>query len=122
MWFLKNDPTLFAEVMAKPALAAWFERIESIPDPAITVMSPAAALAAAQAATPVWHPSGGAMDEAGFAPGDEVAVAADDYGPEQTTGKVTAIGPDSITIERQDATLGAVAVHFPRAGYRVVKR
>lgn len=121
VWFLKNDPALFADAMARPALAAWFRRIESVPDAAITPMSPAAALAAARDAQPVKLPS---MAIAGldYQLGDEVAVAADDYGPEQTSGRVTAISADSITIERQDAALGAVAVHFPRAGYRVVKR
>lgn len=122
VWFLKNDPKLFAEAMARPALAAWFQRIEAMPDPTITVMSPTAALEAAKAATPLRPAAAVASGEAGVAPGDEVAIAADDYGPEQTAGKVTAITADSITIERQDAALGAVAVHFPRAGYRVVKR
>jgi len=36
--------------------------------------------------------------------------------------RITAIAADRIVIERDDAALGAVAVHFPRAGYRVVKR
>lgn len=122
VWFLKNDPDLFAEVMARPALAAWFARIEALPNPTITDMSAAAALEAARSAEPVKHTSSLPADEAGVALGNEVGVVADDYGPEQTTGRVSAIARDSITIERQDTALGTVAVHFPRAGYRVVKR
>ncbi|MCC6709921.1 MAG: glutathione S-transferase family protein [Gammaproteobacteria bacterium] len=122
VWFLKNDPNLFSEVMAKPALAAWFARIEALPNPTITDLSAAAALEVARNAEPVKLTSSMPADEVGVALGDEVAVAADDYGPEQTAGRVTAVTHDSITIDRQDAALGAVAVHFPRAGYRVIKR
>ncbi len=53
VWFLKNDAALFAEVMARPALGAWFQRIEALPDAGITAMSPAAALAVARDAQPV---------------------------------------------------------------------
>ena len=122
VWFLKNDPALFAEVMARPALAAWFKRIESVGDATITAMSPAAALAVARASTPVKMDAASVATGGEYRLGDEVAIAADDYGPEQSHGRITALGADSITIERDDPALGAVAVHFPRAGYRVVKR
>jgi len=121
VWFLKNDAALFAEVLARPALAAWFQRIESLPDAGITAMTPSDALAVARDSQPVARPSA-SVAGLDYQLGDEVTVAADDYGPEQTGGRVTAITADSITVERQDAALGAVAVHFPRAGYRVVKR
>jgi glutathione S-transferase len=122
LWFLKNDPKLFAEVMEKPALAAWFARIEAMPNPSVTEMSAQAALAVAKNAAPLTMPSSAVPAELGFALGDEVAIAADDYGPEQSAGRIIAVTADTISIERQDAALGAVAVHFPRAGYRIVKR
>ena len=122
VWFLKHDAALFAEVMARPALAAWFQRIESEPDAGISEMSPAAALAVTRDAQPVTLHTSASLTGLDYQLGDEVAVAADDYGPEQTRGRVTAVSGDSVTIERQDPALGAVAVHFPRAGYRVVKR
>ncbi len=122
VWFLKNDPKLFAEVMAKPALAAWFARIEAMPNPSVTEMSAEAALAVAKNAAPLTMPSSAVPADLGFALGDEVAIAADDYGPEQSAGRIIAVTADTISIERLDAALGAVAVHFPRAGYRIVKR
>ena len=122
VWFLKHDAALFAEVMARPALAAWFQRIESEPDAGISEMSPAAALAVTRDAQPVTLHTSASLTGLDYQLGDEVAVAADDYGPEQTRGRVTAVSGDSVTIERQDPALGAVAVHVPRAGYRVVKR
>jgi hypothetical protein len=122
VWFLKNDPTLFGDAMARPALAAWFRRIESLPDAIITTMTAVEALATARDAQPLAMPGASLVAALDYQLGDEVAVVADDYGSEQTSGRVTAIAADSITIERQDHALGAVAVHFPRTGYRVIKR
>jgi hypothetical protein len=85
-------------------------------------MTPAAALAVARDAQPVHVAGAESVTGLDYRLGDEVTVVADDYGPEQTGGRVTAIAADSVTIERRDAALGAIAVHFPRAGYRVVKR
>ena len=122
VWFLQKNPALIDEVMARPALAAWFKRIEALPNAAIIDMTPADALAAARDAQPVQMSPSVPVAGLDYQLGDDVAVAADDYGPEQTSGRVTSVSPDSVTIERPDAALGAVAVHFPRAGYRVVKR
>ena len=122
IWFLKNDAALFAEVQARPALAAWFKRIEAVPDAQVQEMTTAQSLAVARDSKPLATPSSAALTGVDYAVGEQVAVGADDYGPEQTSGRVTAISAESVTIEREDPALGAVAVHFPRAGYRVVKR
>ncbi|MGE3847194.1 MAG: glutathione S-transferase family protein [Gammaproteobacteria bacterium] len=122
VWFLKNDPQLFAAVLARPRLAAWFERIERVPDAGITALDPAAALAIARDAEPVSPPPSSVPAGLDYGLGDEVAVVADDYGQEQIAGRVTFIGDEQLTVERQDAALGRVAVHFPRAGYRIIKR
>ncbi|MGH7341681.1 MAG: hypothetical protein ACREKH_14410 [Candidatus Rokuibacteriota bacterium] len=53
--------------------------------------------------------------------GDEVAIAADDYGPEESRGTVACPAPDEITLLRREPALGEIAVHFPRAGYRIRK-
>ena len=122
VWFLKNDAALFAEVQARPALAAWFKRIEAVPDAQVLEMTTAQSLAVARDSNPLATQPSAAVTGLDYAVGEQVGVTADDYGPEQTSGRVTAISAESVTIEREDATLGAVAVHFPRAGYRVVKR
>lgn len=122
VWFLQKNPALIDEVMARPALAAWFKRIEALPDAVIIAMTPAEALAVARSAEPVKMSPSAPVAGLDYQLGDDVAVAADDYGPEQTSGRVTSLSIDSVAVERQDATLGAVAVHFPRAGYRVIKR
>ena len=121
VWFLKNDPALFAEVEARPALLAWFKRIEAMPDASVQEMTTAQSLTVARDSTPLAAPASAVVTGLDFAIGDQVTVTADDYGPERTNGRVTAISAESVTIERADPTLGAVAAHFPRAGYRALK-
>ncbi len=121
VWFLKNDAALFAAVEARPALLAWFKRIEAMPDAQVQEMTTAQSLAVARDSSPLVPAPSGALSGLDFAVGDQVGVAADDYGPERTSGRVTAISAESVTIERQDKSLGAVAVHFPRAGYRAIR-
>jgi len=86
IWFGKHCAELEAALAARPALAAWFARIEAFGPGAVTAMTAAEALAARE----------------------EQRIAA----------RVTA---DEIAIRRQDPALGEVAVHFPRAGFRIQK-
>ena len=122
VWFLKNDAQLFAAVEARPRLAAWFARIAAVADAAIEPLGAAEALEVARAAEPQAPLPSITLPGLGYSLGDQVSVVADDYGAEQTAGRVTSIGAEHLTVEREDATLGRVAVHFPRAGYRVVRR
>jgi len=57
----------------------------------------------------------------GFAVGDRVAIAVDDYGPEESRGTIVRLAPDEITILRREPALGEIAVHSSRAGYRIRK-
>ena len=84
-------------------------------------MAAEAALAIARETTPA-DVSGGELTHLdGFAVGDHVAIAADDYGPEESHGAIVRLAPDEITILRREPALGEIAVHFPRAGYRIRK-
>ena len=122
VWFTRNNPAVYAEVTARPALAAWVARIDGFGPGRPEPLSAADALAIARAATPAHRDGDPSLSAGESKVGDEVGITADDYGPEATAGRITAIAADRITIERDDAALGAVAVHFPRAGYRVVRR
>ena len=53
--------------------------------------------------------------------GAEVAVVADDYGVEACRGTVTYLSTERVSLSRRDPDLGEIAVHFPRAGYRITK-
>ena len=88
---------------------------------AVEPTAPDAALATARESAPADVGGGEITRINGFAVGDRVAIAADDYGPEESRGTVVRLAPDEITILRHGPSAGDVAVHFPRAGYRVRK-
>jgi glutathione S-transferase len=121
IWFMQHGGHVFDAVKARPALAAWYARIEAFGPGRVEAMTPAEALAVARAATPEDAGSGEAGSAADYAVGDTVAITPDDYGVEQVKGTVARLSADEIVLTREDASLGMVAVHFPRAGYRVAR-
>jgi len=123
LWFLKNSPKLFEDVLgARPALAAWVARIEGFGPGDVQPMDATEALAIARESQPTDVAGGKPMTMEGFAPGDAVKITADDYGLEASDGTIVRWGADEITIRRQDPALGEIAVHFPRSGYRIQKQ
>jgi glutathione S-transferase len=123
LWFLKNSPKLFEEVLgARPALAAWFARIEGFGPGDVQAMEATEALAIARESQPTEVAGGKLTTMEGFAPGDAVKITADDYGLEASHGTIVRLAADEITIRRQDPALGEIAVHFPRSGYLIQKQ
>jgi hypothetical protein len=51
----------------------------------------------------------------------QVSVAAADYGRDEVCGELIFSDAQEIAIQRMDSQLGAVVVHFSRAGYNVVR-
>jgi hypothetical protein len=100
-------------------LASWFARIEAFGPGAVRAMTAAEALAIARDSKPADVHGEVAVAEDGPRVGDAVAITANDYGPEQSRGTVLRATADEITILREDPALGEIAVHFPRAGYRI---
>ncbi len=118
VWFLKNSPRVFAAVQARAGVAAWLRRIEEFANDTMLPMTTADALAIAAAATPQ-DVSGGCIADFELKAGQAVVVLADDYGKESTTGRLVQLSANTLTVLREDPQLGEVAVHYPRAGYRV---
>lgn len=116
--FLKNDPANEALIDSRPAVARWVKAIEGFGPGKADVMEPAAALAAAKDAEPK-DVDGTSISGTPYSVGDDVTIVADDYGRETTEGKVVRILDNQVTVVREDANLGAIAVHYPRAGYQV---
>jgi glutathione S-transferase len=121
VWFARQSPRLAAAVDARPALAAWFARVEDVGAGESTPLRPDEALAIARDAAPADVGGGELTRRNGWAVGDRVAIAADDYGPEESRGTIVRLAPDEVTTLRQEPALGEIAVHFPRAGYRIRK-
>lgn len=122
LWFLKNAaPGIAEELLAEwPKLGFWFARVSTIGHGGKKTMDAKEALAIAHAASPETVHGEDPHDPRGLKPGDRVTVAPDDYGRDPVAGEILSIGASEIAILRNDPAVGAVAVHFPRAGFTVM--
>ena len=101
-------------------LRPWMERIAALGHGNPREMTGAEALAIAAAATPmVPEEAASAAGLQGFALGEQVRVAADDYGRDPVVGTLVAVSDDAIALRRTDPALGEITVHFPRVGFDV---
>ncbi|MEM7469168.1 MAG: glutathione S-transferase family protein [Pseudomonadota bacterium] len=118
--FLLNDPSNEALIKDRPALDQWVNTVKGFGEGNVQEMAPADALSIARDAAPE-DIDGPSVSARSYACGDKVTVVADDYGVETSVGEVVRIGENEIVITRDDDTVGVVAVHYPRAGYRIEK-
>jgi hypothetical protein len=61
------------------------------------------------------------MDPNGRKVGDRVRATPDDYGKVEVAGEIVSLSAQHIAIRRVDERVGAVVVHFPRAGFLVAE-
>ena len=123
LWFTKNFISGTAEVLLKefPAIDAWYARVTAIGHGKPTPMDAQEALAIAKAATPETKSKPDPFDPRGLKPGDRVTVSADDYGRDQIGGEIVFTDAHEVAILRRDKDVGDVVVHFPRAGFVVMR-
>jgi glutathione S-transferase len=100
-------------------LWAWVDRIAAFGEATRMETPPAEALALAHAGKPVLEfphaPLPGDPE-----PGSRVGISANDYGMDAVDGDLASISANHISVRRQTAGAGTVALHFPRWGYRVM--
>ena len=122
VWFLKNAYRgAHAILAAFPRLREWDARVRAIGHGKKTDMTTAEALAVGTRAQPTTTVHADPSEPNGFKPGDRVGVAPDDYGRIPVTGEVVSSSAQHIAIRRRDPVAGEVVVHFPRAGFSVVR-
>ncbi len=120
LWFLVAMPFAkpFADtVFAKPALAAWFERIRGFGHGDAVESSAEEAIVIAAPATPA-DISGPV--EAGQSVGQPVKIKTEQSGDDPVEGQLLRCGPGGISIRRESKRAGPVNVHFPRIGQIVL--
>jgi hypothetical protein len=101
-----------------PKIVAWSERMKAFGSGNPTEMTRTEALDVARAATPA-ATSVDANDPSGLKAGQKLIVTPDDTGKVPVSGILVGLTPDRISIKREDARVGEVVVHFPRAGFIV---
>jgi glutathione S-transferase len=122
-WFVANAlPHKAGETLTEfPNVRAWIERVHGIGHGTQSDMTPKEALAVAKASTSTAKEAADANDPNGRKPGDQVTVSADDYGRDPIAGTLVFSNAHEIAIRRSADEVGDVVVHFPRAGFAVMK-
>ena len=119
LWFLKGTPVTAPLVDAYPTVSAWLTRVLGFGHGASSAMTAEEALQVARAATPAALPDETFIDPNGFVAGQQVVVAATDYGVDPVAGELMFAGSEELIVRREDERGGVVHVHFPRLGFRI---
>jgi len=122
VWFVAQRVPDFVEdcFVGAPRTKAWYERLNQATGPDPEPVDAKEALAIAKAAGPrLVAAVANGKEPQGFAPGEEVSVAPDDYGKDWVDGTLVHADAQRIIIARSSEDLGTLNVHFPRAGYLV---
>ena len=124
LWFTRRQTPVLADILdATPAVLAWMDRMEAIGHGMRAQSSAAESIAACAQSVSSDKLFDGEIfqDDHGIPLGSEVSVAADNFGPEPSTGTLLSATRTHITIRRSDPRAGVVQVHFPRVGFILKK-
>lgn len=119
LWFLKATPVTAPLVEAYPNVSAWLGRVLGFGHGAASELSAADAIEIARAATPAALPDEQFVEPNGFQVGQQVKIAATDYGVDPVEGELLFAGAEELILRREDDRAGVVHVHFPRLGFRI---
>jgi glutathione S-transferase len=119
LWFLKATPVTSPLVDAYPAVSAWLGRVLGFGHGAFSEMTSGEALEIARNATPAALPDEQFEEPNGFQAGQQVVIAATDYGVDPVAGELLFAGCEELIVRREDERGGVVHVHFPRFGFRI---
>lgn len=114
IWFQGNFGLMDARLAPFPHVAAWYARVDATGRGMPSDMTGAEALDIALAATPAMAPD--IAPDCGFSLGQAVTVRTEDPGADVISGTLLRCTDRAISILREDARVGMVAVHFPRIG------
>lgn len=122
VWFLKSALGDAAGELLSPFsnVELWFARVAAIGHGHSTTMDSKQALEIARTAEPLLGSRDGSVPQQ-FRFGERVSVSADDYGRDPVSGTVEFSDAHEIVIRRKHDAVGEVVVHFPRAGFNVVR-
>lgn len=117
LWFLKGTHVTAPLVDDYPEVAAWLGRVLGFGHGAHSPLSSEEAIAIAREAQPTALPDEDFSQALGFQVGQQVSVAATDYGVDPVQGELLCVSAEAIILRRQDERAGTLHVHFPRLGF-----
>jgi glutathione S-transferase len=122
LWFLRATPVTAPLVDAYPEVSAWLAKVLGVGHGSSSELSAEDALRMALEAEPAALPDEAFAEPNGFHEGQQVAIAAVDYGADPVEGELVFAGLEELILRRSDDRVGVVHVHFPRVGYRIEAR
>ncbi|MGK9047459.1 glutathione S-transferase family protein [Stutzerimonas chloritidismutans] len=122
LWFLRATPVTAPLVDGYPEVAAWLGKVLGVGHGSSSELSADDALRMALEAEPAPLPDEAFSEPNGFQEGQNVAIAAVDYGADPVEGELVFAGNEELILRRSDDRTGVVHVHFPRVGYRIEAR
>lgn len=119
VWYVRSNSGMAHTLDRFAHLMGWFDRMRAFGHGRPSELAAADALVRAKTCSE-WQPLVGDFDTAlELAAGQAVTVAARDYGVDSVYGDLVHLNADSVTLERQVPSLGAIRVHFPRDGFLI---
>ncbi|NNA92344.1 glutathione S-transferase family protein [Pseudomonas gessardii] len=119
LWFIKGSSVTSPLVDDYPAVSAWLGRVLGFGHGTSSEMSAGQALEIARNSTPAALPDEVFAEPSGFKVGQQVSVAATDYGVDPVVGELLFAGREELILRREDERGGTVHVHFPRLGFLI---
>jgi len=121
VWFMEqNVPDFLEQCFERADLTkAWYERLKEFEGQEPETITSRQALDIALFAAPRLVAATTRSEPQGLSPGEDVAVAPDDYGQVWVEGELVHADSQRIILQRTSEEAETVHVHFPRAGYLV---
>ena len=120
LWFVAGNPANAELFEPWTEVRAYMERMQAFGHGRFAEISGEAALAIGTDAEPVTPKNAGLdLPGQGFALGDAVTVAPNDYGRIPVAGQLVSYRYNEIVVARADAQAGEVMVHFPNIGFEI---
>jgi glutathione S-transferase len=120
VWFIQQQLGPVAAPLDRlPGIVAWSQRMKALGGGKRSDIKASEALDIAKVATP-GVTTVDASDPSGLKPGQKISVTPDDTGRVPVDGVLVGLVSDRVSIQRSDARVGEVVVHFPRAGFVIL--
>ena len=117
LWFIRSAyPAAAGTFENLPHVSDWIERVRAIGHGQRSAVTRDEALRIAREANPI--PAANCPNADALI-GQQVTVAADDYGRDPVRGTLVGATEYQVSVLRTDPELGDVAVHFPRIGFSI---
>ncbi len=117
LWFVRRNVRDLDFLASCPSLGSWRERMDKLGHGTRSPLDATDALAIAKSAKPAGVEPRPYDDASGCRVGQQVTVAANDYGRDAVAGELLAVDDAEIVIRCHDELTGDLNIHFPRVGF-----